>query len=82
MEKVIRPAAERAGLQKVIGRHTFRHSYSTLPVANGDNVKLVQELMRHASSRFTLISTPKRGPQRKSGQGEEQREPRPEPVSH
>jgi len=65
MEKVIRPAAARAGLQKVIGWHTFRHSYSTLLVANGENVKVVQELMRHASSRFTLdIYYPKRGPQR------------------
>jgi integrase len=54
MEKVIRPAAERAGLQKVIGWHTFRHSYSTLLVANDENVKVVQELMRDASSRFTL----------------------------
>jgi integrase len=54
MQKVIRPAAERAGLRKVIGWHAFRHSYSTLLVANGENVKVVQELMRHASSRFTL----------------------------
>src|SRR5258708_29176576 len=34
--------------------HTFRHSYSSLLVANGENVKVVQELMRHASSRVTL----------------------------
>ena len=31
-----------------------RHTYSTLQSANGENVKVVQELMRHASSRFTL----------------------------
>ena len=36
-------------------RHdTFRHSYSTLLIANGENVKVVQELMRHANSRSTL----------------------------
>jgi site-specific recombinase XerD len=51
---VIKPAAERTGIRKVIGWHTFRHSYSTLLVANGENVKVVQELMRHASNRFTL----------------------------
>jgi integrase len=52
--KIIQPAALRAGIKKRIGWHTFRHSYSSLLVANGENVKVVQELMRHASSRFTL----------------------------
>ena len=47
-------AALRAGIRKKIGWHTFRHTYSTLLIANGENVKVVQELMRHASSRFTL----------------------------
>jgi integrase len=54
MQKVIRPAALRAGIRKKIGWRTFRHTYSTLLIANGENVKVVQELMRHASSRFTL----------------------------
>ena len=51
---VIRSAASRAGIQKRIGWHTFRHTYSSTLIANGENVKVVQELMRHASSRFTL----------------------------
>lgn len=34
--------------------HTFRHTCSTLLIANGENVKGVQELMRHVSSHFTL----------------------------
>jgi site-specific recombinase XerD len=54
LQKVIRPAALRAGIGKVVGWHTFRHSYSTLLIANGENVKVVQELMRHANSRSTL----------------------------
>jgi site-specific recombinase XerD len=54
LQKVIRPAAQRAGIIKRIGWHTFRHTFSTLLVANGENVKVVQELMRHASSRCTL----------------------------
>jgi integrase len=54
LQKIIRPAALRAGITKRIGWHTFRHSYSSLLVANGENVKVVQELMRHASSRVTL----------------------------
>jgi integrase len=54
LAKIIRPAALRAGIKKRIGWHTFRHSFSSLLVANGENVKVVQELMRHASSRCTL----------------------------
>ena len=54
MQKIIRPAAWRAGIRKRIGWHTFRHTYSTLLIANGENVKVVQELMRHASTRFTI----------------------------
>jgi integrase len=54
LQKVIRPAAARAGITRRIGWHTFRHTFSTLLVANGENIKVVQELMRHASSRCTL----------------------------
>jgi integrase len=54
--KIIQPAALRAGIKKRIGWYTFRHSYSSLLVGNGENVKVVQELMRHASSRFTLVA--------------------------
>src|SRR4029077_16123769 len=30
------------------------HTFSTILIANGENIKVVQELMRHASSRCTL----------------------------
>ena len=45
----IRPAAIKAGITKRIGLHTFRHTYSTLLQANENDVKVVQELMRHAN---------------------------------
>ena len=32
----------------------FRHSFGTLLKANGEDVKTVQELLRHANSRITL----------------------------
>jgi len=54
MQKMIKPAAQRAGIRKNVNWHTLRHSYSSLLIANGENVKVVQELMRHASSHFTL----------------------------
>jgi integrase len=54
LQKVICPAAFRAGIQRKLGWHTFRHTYSTVLIANGENVKVVQELMRHSSSQFNL----------------------------
>jgi integrase len=55
-----RLTAVRAGIKKRIGWHTFRHTYSSTLIASGENVNVVQELMRHASSRFTLEVTRKR----------------------
>ncbi len=38
----------------MIGWRPFRHNYSTLLIANGENVTVVQELMRDASARSTI----------------------------
>jgi integrase len=54
MRNIIRPAAIKLGINRRIGWHTFRHSYSTLLRATGADVKVMQELLRHASSRMTL----------------------------
>jgi len=54
LRKAVRPAAMRAGIVKHIGWHTFRHSLATLLKANGEDVKVVQESLRHANSRITL----------------------------
>ena len=54
MRRVICPAAVRAGITRRIGWHTFRHTYSSLLKANGADTKVMQELLRHASSRVTL----------------------------
>jgi integrase len=54
LRKAIRPAAVRAQINKHIGWHTFRHSFATLLKANGEDVKVVQESLRHANSRITL----------------------------
>jgi hypothetical protein len=54
MRGVIRPIAIRIGIIKRIGWHTFRHTYSTLLRANRTDIKVMQELLRHASSRVTL----------------------------
>lgn len=58
MREYIRPAAEKAGITKHVSWHTFRptfrHTFSTLLKANGEDLKVVQELLRHASSKITL----------------------------
>jgi integrase len=54
LARIVRPAATRAGIQKHVGWHTFRHSFSTILIGNGENVKVVQELMRHSNCRCTL----------------------------
>jgi integrase len=50
----IKPAARRVGTTKKLGWHTFRHTYPTLLRANGEDVKVVQELLRHASIKISL----------------------------
>lgn len=54
LRRHIRPAARRCGISKRIGWHTFRHSYASHLKANGEDVKVVQESLRHANSRITL----------------------------
>jgi integrase len=53
MVDYVRPAAKKAGIGKHIGWHTFRHSVATALSQAGENVKVVQELLRHANSRIT-----------------------------
>jgi integrase len=47
------PAAEKVGLGR-IGWHTFRHSHSSLLHALGVDLKVQQELLRHADIRTTM----------------------------
>jgi integrase len=50
----IDPVVRRLGIRKRVGWHTFRRTYATLLEANGEDVKVVQDLLRHGSSRVTL----------------------------
>ena len=55
LKKFIRPALRRAGItEKVIGWHSFRHSLATNLRSLGVDVKVAQELLRHANSRTTM----------------------------
>ena len=55
LKKFIRSALERAIITgKKIGWHTFRHSLATNLRSPGVDVKVAQELLRHANSRTTM----------------------------
>jgi integrase len=55
LQKVIRPAVERAEIRgKTIGWHTFRHSLGTNLRSLGVDIKVAQELLRHANAKITL----------------------------
>ncbi|WP_263383517.1 tyrosine-type recombinase/integrase [Granulicella arctica] len=54
MSHHILPAVKKAGIQKRVGWNTFRRSFASMMGSKGEDVKVVQELMRHASSRMTL----------------------------
>jgi integrase len=54
LENQIKPTAKALGLGEGIGWHTFRHTYSCMLRQLGVDVKVQQELLRHADIRTTM----------------------------
>jgi integrase len=50
----VQPAVRELGIEKRVAWHTFRRTYTTLLHANGEDVKVVQELLRHGSVKVTM----------------------------
>ncbi len=57
LQKAVKRAAKRAGIDKRATCHTLRHSFATHMLERGINIRILQELMGHTDLKTTEIYT-------------------------
>jgi integron integrase len=57
LQKAVRAAAQRAGIDKPVGPHTLRHCFATHLLDQKYDIRTVQELLGHKDVKTTMIYT-------------------------
>jgi len=57
LQKAVKTAVKKAGIDKRATVHTLRHSFATHMLENGINIRVLQELMGHADVKTTEVYT-------------------------